>query len=377
MKSKRRILVIENSIDVTGALKSVCRTAFDLRDRHEFVFILPKGSRGREWIEAKGFKNVYELPFVELSKRIGKLVAYLPYLFINAWRVAKIIRKEQIDLVHINDLYNLVYPVARIFGANVPYICHVRFLPDKFPKKLFSFWFKVQDRYAEQIVAVSKYLFDRLPSSSKVSVVYNELPVENRYPQGLPKYEHPVILYLSNVIQGKGHEYIIEVFSRISSRYPEWRLRFVGGDMGMEKNRRWGDELKRRAQEKKIADKIEWIGFSEEVEREYRKAEIALNFSDSESFSITCLEALYFGCPIVATKSGGPSEIIDHSVSGFLVPKGDLDAMEHYLCRLLDDPTLRQQFSAAGMRIVRERFSVANTSFKLNSIYEKGFKTAS
>jgi L-malate glycosyltransferase len=96
-----------------------------------------------------------------------------------------------------------------------------------------------------------------------------------------------------------------------------------------------------------------------------------LNFSESESFSITCLESLFFGCPIVATRSGGPAEIIDHGETGYLVPKGDVAAMVDHMTLLMGDPALRSRISDAGQRVVRERFSVENTSFKLKKVYDR------
>ena len=51
MKKKPVILIVENSIDVTGALKSITRTAYDLKGAFDFHFVIPKKSRGRTWIE--------------------------------------------------------------------------------------------------------------------------------------------------------------------------------------------------------------------------------------------------------------------------------------------------------------------------------------
>lgn len=308
---------------------------------------------------------------LEISKRTLSLTLYVPMLLKNSLAVAKIARRENVDLIHVNDLYNLVLPTARIFGLNAPYICHVRFLPEKFPPVLFRFWMSLHLRFARRILAVSKYLGKQLPSHPAISVIYNELPVEERYPAGLPKLSNPSVLYLSNVIKGKGHQFAIEAFAKVHQRFPEWRLRFVGGDMGLAKNRTYQLELQRLCEARGIAEKTDWLPFTEDVEREYRQAEIALNFSESESFSITCLEALFFGCPIVATDSGGPAEIIDHEISGYLVRKGDLNSMVERMGTLMSHPALRKQFAHEGMRIVRDRFNVINTSYRLKEVYDK------
>lgn len=136
---KKRILVIENSVHVTGALKSICRTAYDLSSDFEFIFVLPSGSQARPWLESQGFVAIFEIPFLEISRRWKSLIAYIPALLNNARRLAKIVYKEEIDLIHSNDLYNLTMPTAKLFGVRQPYLCHIRFLPEKFPKSLFNF----------------------------------------------------------------------------------------------------------------------------------------------------------------------------------------------------------------------------------------------
>ena len=66
MKGRKPIiLIIENSIAVTGELKSITRTAYDLKDEFDFYFVVPKGSRGIFWIKEKGFENIHELSMLE------------------------------------------------------------------------------------------------------------------------------------------------------------------------------------------------------------------------------------------------------------------------------------------------------------------------
>ena len=79
---------------------------------------------------------------------------------------------------------------------------------------------------------------------------------------------------------------------------------------------------------------VEWHAFAEKISEEYLDAAIVLNFSESESFSLTCLEAMFYGRPVIATRSGGPSEIIDHNESGILVDVKDVDAMANAMTNL-------------------------------------------
>ena len=362
-----RILIIENSIHVTGALKSITRSSYDLKEYFDFVFVLPRHSAGRQLVESSGFSVIYELPMLELNRTLFALLFYIPILLANTFRLKRIIKQEKIQMLHVNDLYNLLPVVLKITGLRLPYICHIRFLPDKFPKKLFSFWLVAHLRYAQHVICVSNFLKDKLPYHAKIVVINNELPMEEKYPY--PADRSTTLLYLSNIIRGKGHEFGIKAFSRIASSFPTWKLRFVGGDMGLSKNKELKRELMELCQWMGISHQVEWIDFTIDTEAEYKNAAIALNFSESESFSITCVEAQFYGCPLIATDSGGPAEIIIDSQTGFLIPIGNINSMVSSMQTLINDSLLRLKFAERGREVVRDRFSIANTSYRLKRIY--------
>ncbi len=377
MENKPTVLIIENSVDVTGALKSITQVAFHLKDDFEFQFIIPKKSKGRFWIEGRGLKNIYEFPMKEIRKQLLSVLLYFPFLFLNAIRLNQLTKRNGISIIHVNDIYNLLPVVMRLLGNTTPYVCQIRFLPDKFPVWLFNFWFKLHLRYSEKIIVVSESTMRMLPSREKVVVIHDELPERELYPE-MTKSDNEqtsfTFLYLSNFVQGKGQDHAIEAFAKIHQDLPKWRLRFVGGDLGLKKNREYREALHDRARYLQIYEKIDWLGFTEDVEMEYKRADVVLNFSESESFSMTCLEALYFGRPLIATDCGGPSEMIIHENNGVLVPNRDIGSMLHAMRRLALDELARQEFSVKARQSVRKKFSKENTSQRINFIYKSALK---
>lgn len=365
--NRKRILIIENSTHITGALKAIVHTAVDLHAHFDFVFVLPKASKGVSLVRTMGFKTIYELPMRELSRNFFYLITYFPFLFANGVRLKRIINEEKIDLIHNNDLYNMLPVIATGWGSKVPYICHIRFLPDKFPKLLFSTWLSIQLRYSQKVICVSKHLASKLPAHSKINVIYDALPRQESYAEKLMTENR--ILYLGNIIKGKGQDYAVEAFAKIATRYPNWKIRFVGGDMGLKKNVLFKQQLMAICEERNLGRQVEWKGFADDVEAEYKTAAIALNFSESESFSLTCLEALFFGCTVVATCSGGPAEIIDDHETGYLVPLSDINRMAEAMGDLMANEEKRRAFAAAGRNKVRARFSKENTSHQLERLY--------
>lgn len=367
--NKKKILIIENSTHITGALKSITRTAFDLSAYFDFSFIIPKNSQGKSWIVNRGFSNVKELAMHELSRSIWSAIRYLPYLLVNGSKLNRHVRRNQIDVIHVNDVYNLLPVAIRMFGNKTPYVCHVRFMPDRFPRFLVTFWMNLHIRFAASIVAVSDSVKKQLPSHPKIVVIHNELPIEERHPRRSVKNETHHFLYLSNFIPGKGQNFALEAFSKIHDQIPGWKLRFGGGDMNLEKNRRYLHNLKERGKELGLAQKVEWCDFIDDVEIEYKSADVVLNFSESESFSITCLEALFYGSPTIVSDCGGPAEIVDNMITGVLVPNRKVEAMAEAMLQLATDEKLRLTLGTAARETVRNRFSVQNTSYRLREVY--------
>jgi glycosyltransferase involved in cell wall biosynthesis len=75
---------------------------------------------------------------------------------------------------------------------------------------------------------------------------------------------------------------------------------------------------------------------------------------------MTCLEAAYYGTALIATRSGGPEEIIKDKETGLLVPVADVNAMTQAILTLSNNELLRAQYAAAGKVYVREKFSTAH-----------------
>lgn len=151
-------------------------------------------------------------------------------------------------------------------------------------------------------------------------------------------------------------------------------MRFVGGDMGLKKNKDYRKELVEISKQLNVESSIEWRDFSEEISEEYLAASFVLNFSESESFSLTCLEAMFYGRPVIATRSGGPTEIIDHNESGILVDLQDIPAMANAMDYLISNPLEKERLGRVAYNRVRKKFSFENTIGQLGKVYAQALK---
>lgn len=368
--TKPRVLIIENSVAVTGALNSILRSSSGLSGDYDFLFLLPKKSSAINTVQSSGFE-AFEFPMQEIRRNISSVISYLPALVYNARQLSKFITKHSIDLIVVNDFYNLLAPAYKMLGGNLPYVCYVRFLPSKFPPALVKIWCALHDRYAHTTVAVSQAVKRELTYTENVVVIGNELPTD---PVSVSTNVSPTVLYPANYIRGKGHEYALQSWAMIAKNHPQWKLRFVGGDMGLEKNREFKKELIEMSERFHLKDSVEWRDFSERIADEYLAAGFVLNFSESESFSMTCLEAMFYGRPVIATRSGGPSEIIDQNESGILVDLQDTSAMANAIDYLIRNPLAREQMARLACARVREKFSFENTISKLGEVYQEALR---
>ena len=372
--SKAKILVVDNSRAVTGALNAMRNATGPLRAEFAFEYVLPAGSTGRAVLEQDGYQ-VHELPFVEISRRKGDLLRYGPMVLLNGWRLRQLAHRQGAQVIHLNDFYNLTGYVAKALSfGRLRVVTHVRFLPQSLPQPLARTWKWLGEHLADRVLCVSEAV-RRYFGAPNVRVVFDPIPGLEHHAVPLVPAPRPdgsvQLLYLSNYIQGKGQNFALEAFRQAYAQNPQLRLTFVGGDMGLEKNREFRQQLEAAVRQHGLEAVVTFGGFVTDVEAAIKQADILLNFSESESFSLTCLDALYYGTPLIASDCGGPAELFENGKSGLLVPNRDVPAMTAAILRLAADPALRHDFAGAGRTFVRHKFRPEATFAQLGQVYRE------
>jgi glycosyltransferase involved in cell wall biosynthesis len=88
----------------------------------------------------------------------------------------------------------------------------------------------------------------------------------------------------------------------------------------------------------------------------YRSADLYVHAAPTESFSLTCAEALACGTPVAVAAAGGIAEVVDEGRTGLIVPPGDSQSLSSAVRRLLDDAGLRRRMSRDAADAARIRF---------------------
>lgn len=159
----------------------------------------------------------------------------------------------------------------------------------------------------------------------------------------------------------KGGSYFVEAVPMVLERVPA--ARFIVFGLGV------SEDLLARAQELKVSDQIVFAGFRQDVRKYYPIMDLSVLTSLSEGLSITLLESMSFGIPIVATKVGGNPELVRHGSTGFLVPPREPPDFADAVARLLKDPLLRRAMGERARAMVEASFSLTQVAARYERTY--------
>ena len=188
------------------------------------------------------------------------------------------------------------------------------------------------------------------PDNERV-VIHNWLSAnERRLIDGTPADRtRPLILAVGVVAKHKGQLHLARAVRKLREDHPEYRLVLVGHVY----DREYAEAVKEAD-----PDGVEIAGPVEhaEVVRLMRSCRVFLHGSPMESCCLSILEAMYCGCPVVATRVGGVPEEITEGVDGFLYDFDDAAACAALLGKLASSVPMREELGGAARRSVVERF---------------------
>lgn len=126
------------------------------------------------------------------------------------------------------------------------------------------------------------------------------------------------VLYVGRLEFRKGVHVLLRALPRVLKEMPDIQFRFIGRDCGMR------PFLQKYLSDPKYRRNIHWQEFvsREELKEAYQQSHISVVPSLWENHPAVCLEAMSSGCAVIASRVGGIPEIIQHDLTGCLVPAG-------------------------------------------------------
>jgi glycosyltransferase involved in cell wall biosynthesis len=360
---------VVHDLIVGGTQVLAAGLARQLGERYRFLFVCldELGSLGRE-LHDEGF------PIEILDRRPGV-----------DWRcsrrLAEIVRRERVDVLHAHQYSPFFYAAAsRWFGSRPPVLFteHGRAFPD-YPRRKRMLANRVLLRSRDRVMAVGEAVRQALIHNEgiapkRVEVIYNGIPLE-RFAARLTASERAavraeigvepddlVVIQVARLDYLKDHATAIRTIERVAGRWPTARLVLVGD--GPERGK-IEDLVRQRA----MGENVRLLGQRADIPRLLAASDIVLLTSISEGIPLTLIEAMAAGRPVVSTGVGGVAEVVVDGQTGLLAPAGDDETLAEHILRLADDPGRRDRMRRSGRRRADELFSESRMHEAYHHIY--------
>lgn len=364
---RRVAYILDGSTAVTGALVSAREIARALDGDVAVTLVL--SDRAEIPAEALAdFAAVRRVAIRPLRRSLRAVLGYLPFLCVAAVQLRLLMWRDGARCLIVNDFYLMQGPLLRLLGFRGSILTWVRIDPAAFGR-VSGLWLRAARLASDRLVAVSHHIRRLLPAAA-ADVLYDPISVEFLEELPLSPPAGPHFACVGNYIPGKGQDVALEALARVLKEIPDARLEFHGGDMGLARNRAYRTALEERAEDLGIREAVHFGGFSTDPRRVMSGKLAALNLSRSESFSRTVLEASASGLPVIATRCGGPEEIVVEGRTGFLVPVGDAEACARRMIELCQSPATARRMGEAGRSHVMSSFSPAAFRARLRAVLE-------
>ncbi len=297
---------------------------------------------------------------------IGRMTPLLSFLY--PAELVGIMKKHSIDVLHTHSgCWHKAAIAARICGVGkVIYTEHGRTFPDRRRLILLD---RLYAPCTDHVVAVSgelhRYMRDGVGiSAGKITTILNGVDPALFAPAVTPQPDISCRLgIIARLAPVKDIVTLLRALAEVRKVYPAVTLS-VAGD-GPERV-----HLEQSVAELGLDGAVSFLGFRRDMVEVMKSIDIFVLSSLSEGTSITLLEAMASGKPVVVTDVGGNPALVREGENGFLVPSGNPSAMAAALIRLMGDRQLRVRMSAANLKTVEENYSIKAMTAAYECLYE-------
>ncbi|OGX08660.1 MAG: hypothetical protein A2Z88_10315 [Omnitrophica WOR_2 bacterium GWA2_47_8] len=290
------------------------------------------------------------------------------------WGLARLMREQKVDLVHTHNFGPLIYGsiAARLAGVNSINTRHGR--TDKkiasWIWDLNSFVVPVSNDTAEHLLELNKIKKDKL------KVIYNGIDLKKfdnlldqqkkaafKQKLGLNPQKFTVG-HVGRLSEEKDQATLLDAVKILLDQKKDVQLVIVG-DGVLRK------DLEKKSQDLGLTNAVKFLGFRNDISEILNIIDVYVLSSVREGLSLSILEAMAVGKPVIATKIGGSPEAIVDGKNGYLVSAKNPQAIAKGISMLYADRNLLSQVGKAARRSVEERFSLDAMAQEYAKLYEQ------
>ena len=199
-------------------------------------------------------------------------------------------------------------------------------------------------------------------SKAKVKVLYNAVGTYSYNPYNKDARN---ILFLGVLCERKGVYNLLQAIKLLDPQIDKTIKLYLCGDGEMEK-------VKQMIKELGISHRIAHLGWIVGEQKKLFMANAMVNVlpSYNEGLPMTILETMAYGIPNISTSIASIPEVLHNNDNGFLVKPGDIDALAEVLKKIIENSSLREEFSQKSYQLITKSFSLDKNIEILKSYYK-------
>jgi len=169
-----------------------------------------------------------------------------------------------------------------------------------------------------------------------------------------------MIISVGELNKNKNHQVIIRAIAKLKNK----RIKYVlCGEGPLE------SELKELAIELDIENQVKFLGFRKDISELMNSADLYSFPSYREGLSLSLMEAMSSGLPVVCSNIRGNSDLMEDGKGGYLVEPGDVEGFSKYIKELIAGSRLRSEFGGFNHKKI-ENYSIENVLCEMGKIYK-------
>ncbi len=372
--NKIKLLTISATCETGGSdinlfrlLKSLDRNEYDI-----FHLIPYAGSLADEFRNAGVRVKIADMPRIRFFKNPLRYIIVLLKFFPTVFKIKSIIEDYKIDIVCTSSMVNL-YGVLAARLARRPHILIAgEYL---FPLRLASPYFYF---FSEKIICCSNLVSSMFKKSNKVLVKQHGLDLDEFSPNVSAKslrnelgVSGGLVSMITRLARWKG----VEVFIR-AANYIELDVNFIIFTESVIGREKYLVKLKKMIQKLNLQKKV-FIRSDKDknIPQIMAASDIIVHASlRPEPFGLVIIEAMAMQKPVIASKLGGPLEIISDGVDGLLVEPGNPRILASAISMLLQDQKRAREIGINARKKVVKRFDLKGYASSLDRIFKEALK---
>lgn len=349
-----------------GAQKHILQLSQQLKSDFDICVIIGEMGPLLSSLRDEGIQ-VYHFP------SLGNTISPFKDLY-SFFKILSLIRQVRPSLVstHSSKAGILGRLASKLCGVPVIFTAHGWAFTDgvpEFKRKIYIRIEKLAARWADKIICVSEN--DRqlalnygVASHPKLLTIHNGMSLQDKHSRSVRGTGDLVrIIMVARITEQKDHKLLLKAISTLHTKTP-YILTLVGDGELTSVVQKYSAELG-------VEDKVEFLGARKDVAKLLDESDIFVLTSKWEGFPRSILEAMRAGLPVVASDVGGCKEAVIEGETGYLVPRGDEEALKQRLKGLIDDPFLRNKMGQAGIQRFLDHFTFDIMFKKTFEVYQQ------